>query len=140
MATAHIPNAPGFDTKSLVGTGRDAPVPCWIPNTDVLAHEAGVTVIVELAGMRREDVDLEVTGSRLRIRGRREKGPLPLKAKYFVMEIPDGGFDFVVDLPAGLDATKGRAAYLNGFLRVDLPHDQKEEGDSTKIVVGAPER
>lgn len=140
MATAHIPNAPGFDTKSLAGMGRDTPVPSWVPNTDVLAHEAGVTVIVELAGMRREQVDLEVSGGRLRIRGRREKGPRPPKAKYFVMEILDGDFDFVVELPAGLDAAKAKAAYLNGFLRVDLPHAPRDEGDSTKIVVGGPER
>ncbi|HMO65819.1 MAG TPA: Hsp20 family protein, partial [Verrucomicrobiota bacterium] len=78
---------------------------------------------------------LEVTGGRLRIRGRREKGPRPAKAKYFVMEIPDGGFDLVVDLPAGLDASQAKAAYLNGFLRVDLPLARKQEGDSTKIIV-----
>lgn len=135
MATAHVPKPPGFDTKSHAPPGRDTPVPSWVPNTDVVVHEGGVTVTVELAGMRREEVDLEVTGGRLRIRGRREKGPRLPKAKYIVMEIPDGDFDFVVDLPVGLESAKATAAYLNGFLRVDLPRSRPSEGDSTKIVV-----
>jgi HSP20 family protein len=135
MATARVPNPQGFDTKSTAHAGRDTPVPSWVPNADVVAHEAGITVTVELAGMRREDVDLEVTGGRLRIRGRREKGPRGPKSKYIVMEIPDGDFDFVVDLPVGLDSTRATAAYLNGFLRVDLPRARASEGDSTKIVV-----
>lgn len=135
MATAHVPNSPGFDSKSYAAPGRDTPVPSWVPNADVVVHEGGVTVTVELAGMRREDVDLEVTGGRLRIRGRREKGLRMPKSKFIVMEIPDGDFDFVVDLPVGLDSTKATAAYLNGFLRVDLPRARASEGDSTKIVV-----
>ncbi|MFN0067037.1 MAG: Hsp20/alpha crystallin family protein [Limisphaerales bacterium] len=135
MATAHVTKSPGFDSRSYVLSGRDTPVPSWVPNTDVVVHEGGVTVIVELAGVRREEVNLEVNGGRLRIRGRREKGPRVPNSKYIVMEIPDGDFDFVVDLPVGLESAKATAAYLNGFLRVELPRTSPSDGHSTKIAV-----
>ena len=46
----------------------------WIPNTDVYATDDGLVVKVELAGMRREDLELAVEGNRLLITGQRPDG------------------------------------------------------------------
>jgi HSP20 family protein len=141
MATAVFPSPQGFDTKTITAVpGRDPGVAgglsVWVPNTDVLVHDAGAVVAIELAGMRREDVDILMTANRLRIRGQRDKAPRLPGAKYMLMEIPDGPFDYVVDLPAGLDSQRAKAVYLNGFLRVDIPKSAGGEGDSTRILVG----
>ncbi len=42
----------------------------WIPNTDVYASEGHLVIKVELAGMRREDLELTVEGNRLMISAR----------------------------------------------------------------------
>jgi HSP20 family protein len=93
----------------------------WIPNTDVYAVESGVVIKVELAGMRREDLELTIEGNRLKISGQRPDGCRAPKCKFLVMEINYGAFESVIELPAGYDLTQAKASYQNGFLRIDVP-------------------
>jgi HSP20 family protein len=110
--------------KSAAGGSGDGVVPGtrWAPNTDVYLVEDGLVIMVELAGIRREDLELLVEGQRLVIRGQRPdccRGP---SCRFLMMEINYGHFESVIELPAGYDSAKARAAYQNGFLRVDVPH------------------
>ena len=81
----------------------------------------GLVVKVELAGMRREDLELAVEGNRLLITGQRPDGCRAPGCKFLVMEINYGAFECVIEIPAGYDLSQARAAYQNGFLRVDVP-------------------
>lgn len=93
----------------------------WVPNTDVYVSEGGLVVKVELAGMRREDLELVIEGNRVRIAGYRPDGCRAAKCKFLVMEINYGAFETVIELPKGYDLSRARAAYQNGFLRIDVP-------------------
>lgn len=93
----------------------------WVPNTDVYVTESGLVIKVELAGMRKEDLQLGIEGNRVRISGHRPDGCRAPKCKFLVMEINYGGFESVIELPEGYDLCQARAAYQNGFLRVDVP-------------------
>ncbi|HXI49988.1 MAG TPA: Hsp20/alpha crystallin family protein [Candidatus Saccharimonadales bacterium] len=93
----------------------------WIPNTDVYTTEEGLVVTVELAGMRREDLELVVEGQRLLICGQRPDGCRSPGSKFLVMEIHYGAFECVIEVPTGYDLAQARALYQNGFLRVDVP-------------------
>lgn len=93
----------------------------WVPNTDVYVCDGGLVVKVELAGMRREDLELVIEGTRVRIAGYRPDGCRAAKCKFLVMEINYGAFETVIDLPKGYDLSQARAAYQNGFLRIDVP-------------------
>jgi HSP20 family protein len=93
----------------------------WVPNTDVYVSDGGLVVKVELAGMRREDLELVIEGNRVRIAGCRPDGCRSAKCKFLVMEINYGAFETVIELPKGYDLTQARAAYQNGFLRIDVP-------------------
>jgi HSP20 family protein len=94
----------------------------WVPNTDVYVSEGVLVIKVELAGMRREDLELVIEGNRVRIAGYRPDGcRAAAKCKFLVMEINYGAFEAVIELPKGYDLTQARAAYQNGFLRIDVP-------------------
>lgn len=93
----------------------------WIPNTDVYTTEDGLVVKVELAGMRREDLELAVENNRLLITGQRPDGCRIPGSKFLVMEINYGSFECVIEVPAGYELCQAKAAYQNGFLRVDVP-------------------
>ena len=93
----------------------------WIPNTDVYVAEGNLIIKVELAGMRREDLELTVEGNRLMISGQRPDGTRGSKCKFLVMEINYGPFECVIEIPAGYDLSQAKAAYQNGFLQVDVP-------------------
>jgi HSP20 family protein len=97
----------------------------WVPNTDVYVTDGAIIIKVELAGMQRENLELTIDGNRLRIRGQRPDGCRPPQCKFLVMEINYGGFENVIELPEGYDLSRAKAAYQNGFLRVDVPASTK---------------
>lgn len=93
----------------------------WIPNADVYTSEEGLVVKAELAGMRREDLEISLEGNRLLISGQRPDGCRTPGCKFLVMEINYGSFECVIEIPPGYDLAKAKASYQNGFLRVDVP-------------------
>ena len=106
----------------------------WVPNTDVYATENGLVIKVELAGMRSDNLEITVEGNRLRICGNRPDCCRAPKCSFLVMEINYGPFESVLELPPGYDLSQAKAAYLNGFLRIDVPvvHSQMK---STKVPI-----
>src|ERR1043165_10050023 len=78
----------------------------WIPNTDVYVTDSHLVIKVELAGMRREDLELTVEGNRLMISGQRPDGGRGGKCKFLVMEINYGSFECVIELPEGSELTQ----------------------------------
>lgn len=105
----------------------------WVPNTDVYLTEGGLVIKVELAGMRKEDLELTIEGNRLKISGQRPDGCRAAKCQFLVMEINYGSFESLIELPPGFDLGRARAAYQNGFLRIDVPESATRT--SPKVVV-----
>lgn len=107
----------------------------WVPNTDVFLTDEGMVIRVELAGMRREDLELTVEGQRIAISGHRSDGCRDGKCKFLIMEINYGPFYTTVDLPAGYDLTQAKASYQNGFLRIDVPEQTSPSPKSVSISI-----
>ena len=94
----------------------------WVPNADVYVTSTGIVIKVELAGMQREDLELVIEGNHLiKISGQRADGCRAGQCKFLVMEINYGAFESLIELPPGYDLNQARAAYQNGFLRIDVP-------------------
>ncbi len=110
-----------FKNSAGGGGGEVTAESRWAPNTDVYTSEGILVVKVELAGMRREDLELAVEGNRLIISGNRPDGCRAPKCTFLVMEINYGSFESVIELPPGYDLSQSKASYQNGFLRVDVP-------------------
>jgi HSP20 family protein len=110
----------------------------WTPNTDVYISEEGLVIKVELAGMRREDLELSVEANRLKISGQRPDGCRNGKCNFLVMEINYGPFETVIELPPGYDLSKAKATYQNGFLRIDVPTTTvSAERKKTTIIISS---
>src|SRR5436190_4634886 len=120
MAMCKVSSTVHFVTRSAGGREGSAKAH-WVPNTDVYATDNGLVIKVELAGMRSEHLEIIVEGNRLRITGNRPDGCRAPKCNFLVMEINYGPFESVLELPPGYDLSLAKAAYLNGFLRVDVP-------------------
>ncbi|MCI0535795.1 MAG: Hsp20/alpha crystallin family protein [Verrucomicrobiales bacterium] len=112
----------------------------WVPNTDVYVTDEGLVIKVELAGMRREDLELIVEGNRVKISGHRPDGCRPPKCKFLVMEINYGAFETVIELPSGYDLARARAGYQNGFLRIDVPLQAADSRRTALIPVASDEK
>jgi len=116
----------------------------WLPRADVYETPDELVVRVELAGIRRErlDVSLSADDRVLRIRGARLEPYTDerKKVRYYQLEVYFGSFERDVLLPANvaIDREKLTATYKDGFLVVTLP---KKAGASISktIVIGEPE-
>jgi HSP20 family protein len=96
----------------------------WIPNTDVFINrEHRLVISVELAGMRREDLEITIDGNRLTVSGQRPEGERA-HCSFLVMEVNYGRFECVIEIPEGYQLSQARATYQNGFLRVEVPRTQ----------------
>ena len=136
MAISKVSSSVYFETKSSAKGERDPAAKAhWVPNTDVYATDSGLVIKVELAGMRSENLEITVEDNRLRISGNRPDGCRAAKCSFIVMEISYGPFETVLELPSGYDLSQARAAYLNGFLRIDVPMAAQPQSKITKVAI-----
>src|SRR5579884_3382832 len=91
--------------------GRDSVRAAWVPPVDV----------VELPGVRPEDVQLSVEGNVLTIHGQKREPAAEPAERVHRSERLYGEFERTFTLPASVDAAKITAAYDAGVLTVTLP-------------------
>lgn len=108
----------------------DSDEPCWVPNTDVYQTEHGLVIKVELAGIRKEDLNLVIEGNSVKISGQRRDAGRDGKCRFLLMEINYGSFDNTLELPEGYDLCQAKAAFQNGFLSIEVPARQDRGGSS----------
>jgi len=98
------------------GTGQQ---PVWIPAADLEETDDAYTIELELPGVRRDDVAIELRDNEVRISGevkqRERTGTLRRQTRRV------GQFEYVVMLPGDIDAEKVDAALHDGVLTVRLP-------------------
>lgn len=94
--------------------------PHWSPPCNVYEVDDTVRVLVEIAGIQRDQLDLRIEPDRLILRGTRSE-PSDFGGNYQQMEIAFGEFELDVALPVHVDAEAAQAWYQDGFLQVSLP-------------------
>jgi HSP20 family protein len=95
--------------------------PDWTPAVDVCETDDRYEIIVELAGVRREDIEVFTESRHLTVAGWR-KDPTPHeKVKLHQMEIEQGQFRRRVLLPPDADDEAITARYRDGLLHVRVP-------------------
>lgn len=116
------------------------PVGVWRPLAEVVDTPDSLEIECELAGLRREEVDLRVDGQFLVLQGERVQPVGSSEWTYHRLERSYGKFLRKFELPPGLDLDRVRAALEGGVLRISLPKrpearsrtipvDQTAEGD-----------
>ena len=106
----------------------------WEPAIDVYETANDVVVLVELAGVKQDEIEIKVDGNTLVIRGERKEAPLRSKITYYQqMEIHRGLFERGVLLPATIDPEKARASYEDGVLEIVLPKVIQEQAFQVKV-------
>ena len=93
----------------------------WTPSLDFSETEKEFVTRVEVPGMAKEDLDINVDGRLLTISGHREFQKEEKTEEYYCQEREQGKFLRTLQLPAAVDSTKVGATYDNGVLTVRLP-------------------
>lgn len=93
----------------------------WKPLCDVYECEDHFSVIVELAGVDEEKVEVTLKQRVLSIRGHRKQNKPAGINNTYLLEINYGDFERVLELPTDIDQDATRAIYRRGFLEIVLP-------------------
>lgn len=105
----------------------------WRPDADIIEQEDAYLVRLDLPGIRREDLTVEVQEDRLIISGERQGEVREERDQYIRAERYAGRFRRVLPLPADADADQVRASLRNGVLEVRIPKAPGRQGRQITI-------
>ena len=110
-----------FGTEAQPASGAAQDFPSW----SLLAAETwetalSVVIRVEIPGMERDDLTVDVHETMVRVRGERHSGNGE-ERHYHLMERAYGYFERSIPLPRGVDAQHAEVSYREGVLTVILP-------------------
>jgi HSP20 family protein len=108
------------------GVEDDMAVCAWRPNVDIYEGDSGVVIKVDLPGVRKEDVAVEVKDSLLTLRGERKDDPEVPEDRYYRRERTCGNFIRAFTLQAPVEPDQIKATFKDGVLKVTLPHPQED--------------
>jgi len=91
----------------------------WHPKCDVFQTDDEWVVVVELAGVEKDEISISISPEYLRVSGSRSFPSTNCPLSYYNMEIETGRFDRRVYFPdLSLNKDKPKVSYINGILRI----------------------
>jgi HSP20 family protein len=114
--TEELDRSFGQSERAQASTGA-----VWAPAIEVSERDGKCVVRVELAGLKPEDVKLEITDDALVLQGERKVEREEDRGGIHRTEIRYGQFYRVVPLPEGAEADQVEAKFNHGVLEVTIP-------------------
>ena len=109
--------------------------PMWAPKVDVVTKDNTLVTRVDLPGMKKEDVLVEVQDGYLTLSGERKKELKEEDANFYREEREYGSFCRSIPLPKGIKAEDVKATFNNGVLEVMVPLAAAEKSNGRKIPI-----
>lgn len=103
----------------------------WAPAADVYETETGYLIAMDLPGISRESLELEIEESRLIVKGVRVIEEL----KQHRAERPHGRFVRTFTVPASVNQSSIAAEYKDGVLQITLPKRKEPKPQRVEIKV-----
>lgn len=107
-----------FTRPWLARDGRSA---AFAPAIDMYQTENDVVVKAAVPGIKPEDVQINVTGDLLTIKGETQESNEAREKSYQMREQRWGTFERTIQLPTLITAEKSKAEFENGILIITLP-------------------
>lgn len=104
-----------------------------LPKLDVIDRDDEVIVKAEVPGVKREDIEITLTGNLITVKGATKKEEKEEKGDFYRCEISRGAFSRTVSLPAEVDDSKAKASLTEGVLEITLPKVEKAKKRAIKV-------
>jgi HSP20 family protein len=107
----------------------------WAPRINVEENDDGYEVTAELPGMTKDDIDIDLKGELLTIRGEKKIAEEKKEKNYHVCERVYGKFARTIRLPEHIDRGKIDAEYKDGVLKLNIPKIEEVKPKEIKVKV-----
>lgn len=109
------------------------------PAVDIWETPEAYVLNATLPGVSKDDLELEVTGDTLSIKGERKPREDDKNIVYHVRNIGYGQFHIAYTLPVHIDASAVKAEFRDGILEVTLPKMETAKTRTIKVNVNKGE-
>jgi HSP20 family protein len=103
---------------------------------DVSETEKEIIVNAEIPGVEAKDIDVNLDGNVLTIKGERKREHEEKEENFHRIERSYGSFYRALRLPTEVDGERIKATYKKGVLRITMPKSKKEAGKKIEISAG----
>lgn len=110
----------------------------WYPEIDVFEKDNRLVTKIDLPGMKKDDVKVEVTDGYLAISGERKSEVEEKKNDFYRSERSFGSFYRAVPLPEGVKLEDVKASFADGVLEVSVPLPAKAAPAVRKVEIQEP--
>jgi HSP20 family protein len=118
---------PGWPFRGPLFATRPFEAATWSPGIDVFERDNRLVIRIDLPGVKKENVKVEVTDGQLMITGERRNETEEKKEHYYRCEREYGTFYRTVPLPEGVKFEEVKATFGDGLLEVNVPLPAKAE-------------
>ena len=121
-----------------------APLPtasfAWSPKVDVFERDNRLVTRVDLPGMKKSEVSVEVTDGQLTLSGERKRESEETTNNVYRREREYGSFYRSVPLPEGVKLEDVKATFADGVLEVSVPLPARPEAAVRKVQIEEPQK
>jgi HSP20 family protein len=114
-----------FDEMIHRPWGSSRPMPGWNPSVDLRETPEAFVLEVDLPGVKKEEVKVDIDGQDLILRGERSSELAQSGERFHYQERVSGSFMRRMTLPESVDKEKIEAQFKDGVLRVILPKSRE---------------
>jgi HSP20 family protein len=122
----------------FVGSRASSALDAWTPRIDVLERDNRLITRVDLPGMTKEDVTVQVTDGHLELSGERKHEKEEKADDFYRTERQYGRFYRAVPLPKGVKIEDVKATFADGVLEVSMPLPAQPEAAARKVEIEEP--
>lgn len=105
------------------------------PATDIIEREDGFHIFMDLPGVRKEDLTIDLNENELKVSGKAVH-PAQAKAAALNVEFVSGEYSRTFTLSDAVDREKIKANMKNGVLELYLPKAEKSQPKRIEIQAG----
>ena len=130
---------PSFRFPSL-GQVATSETLAWSPKIDVFERDNRLVTRVDLPGIKKEDVSVEVTDGHLALSGERKRETEEKNDNLYHSEREYGSFYRAVPLPEGVKLEDVKATFADGVLEVSVPLSARPQPQVRKVQIDEPKK
>lgn len=124
---------PGISSPGFFGRpGREG---VWAPRVEAFQNGDRFTVRAELPGLKKDDVQVELTDEVLTIRGERRDEHEEEREGYYRTEREYGQFYRTIPLPEGVIGESAQASFRNGVLEITMQAAPSEANRGRRLEI-----
>lgn len=125
------PNSPFFDFSRVFDNypqiNDENSISAFMPKVNTIEHENSYHIMIDLPGVKKEDINIDLNENILTVYGSREYKQETKKEDYYKLESSFGKFQRAFSLPENIDSDSITATNENGVLEIVVPKKQQLE-------------